>query len=187
MELIPITNKDHQWFKPLSTLYDQAFPSLERRDMDHVLMKIKEGLVFLYAAIESNTFIGLTMLSKGKRFDMMDYLAIDKPYRNHGYGSQVLQMVLTMYNNQPLFIEIEDPYQPTNDQAQKLRRYHFYINNGLTNSGLLVNLYHVDYLILTNGQPITYADYIDTYRYAYGPTFLSYLQPKYIGQTKETL
>ena len=183
MEFIRVNDKNNPWFNHIHTLYTQSFPILERRDMDTLLDKAKVDQVNIYAITKTNTFIGLTIFSKGDRFDIFDYLAIDPAHQHKGYGSTILKHVLTMYQNQPLFLEIEAPDPCASNADQRQKRYDFYIKNGFTDSHMLVNLYHVDYLILTNGVPISFDDYVHAYQTAYGKSFTQMLHPIYIGST----
>ena len=65
MEFIRVNDKNNPWFNHIHTLYTQSFPILERRDMDTLLDKAKVDQVNIYAIVKTNTFIGLTIFSKG--------------------------------------------------------------------------------------------------------------------------
>ncbi len=183
MEHVSILSKNDPWFDQLHQLYLKSFPLVERRDMDLMIKKAKEGLVKIDAWIKQDTFVGLTIVSKGNRFDLFDYLAIETDQQRKGYGSTILKKILNRYSNQGLFLEIEFPNPSSDQYILQTKRYAFYINNGLIDSHMVVNLYRVNYLILTNGPPISFDDYVHTYIHAYGLSFTQMLDPIYIGST----
>ena len=65
MEHVSILSKNDPWFDQLHQLYLKSFPLVERRDMDLMIKQPKEGLVKIDAWIKQDTFVGLTIVSKG--------------------------------------------------------------------------------------------------------------------------
>lgn len=187
MEFIRIFNRNNPWYPPFKTLYNATFPRDERRDLTTLLSKSRKDEVIMHAIIDNDQFIGLTIISRSSPFYIFDYLAIEPDKRHMGYGSTILKHLLNQYQNQPLLLEIEDPYVIHDQTTVCQKRHAFYLHNGLIDTHMQVNLYHVDYLILTNGYPITFADYVQSYTNAYGMVFTKMLNPIYRGTTtKET-
>ena len=182
MEFLTIKDKQDLWFQPFATLYNHTFPRNERRSITQLLSKAKKDEVIINAVVKVNTFIGLTIISRSSPFYIFDYLAIDPTQRNKGYGSTIISHLLNQYLHQPLFLEIENPFV-SDGETIKQKRYTFYLKNGLTDTHRLVNLYHVDYLLLTNGYTITFNDYVQSYTNAYGVLFTKMLNPTYLGST----
>lgn len=77
----------------------------------------------MHAIIDNEQFVGLTIISRSSPFYIFDYLAIEPDKRHMGYGSAILKQLLNQYQNQPLLLEIEDPYV-INDQTTVCQKRH---------------------------------------------------------------
>lgn len=177
MKFIPITDKTSLYYRQTKALYNQSFPILERKPFTDIMTKVKRRKMDLYALEDNNSYIGFIEVAHGNTWHLLDYFAIHPSLRSKGYGSYALKQLLDMYNDLNLVIEIERSISQ-DDQAYKRRL--FYLNNGCKTSNVFINLYHVDYELLTNNKPITFDEYIQCYCEAFGHHCLSYLKPKQI-------
>lgn len=90
-------------------LYNDAFPPEERWNFDMILENKDNHNYKLYAILDDDTPIGLTMLWDLGDFNYGEYLAIDKNLRGKKYGSEVLTKILDMLKDKLIVIEVE-PY-----------------------------------------------------------------------------
>ncbi|MDO6993106.1 GNAT family N-acetyltransferase [Brachyspira innocens] len=98
-------------------LYNDAFPKEERWSFDMILENKDNNNYKLYAVLDDNMPIGLTMIWNLDDFNFGEYLAIDKKLRGKKYGSEVLIKILDMLKDKLIVIEVE-PYE-LNEIAKK--------------------------------------------------------------------
>lgn len=155
------------WLK-LYQLYKKAFPIYERKPfaMIYQTFRNKQGDVWY---IEDNGyFVGLAFTLNDRDIVLLDYFAIDKPLRNQGYGSQVMQLLQKKYQHQRLFVEIESTLDNVDNLNERLKRKQFYLNNGMKDLHILANVYGTPMELLGFNESVTFEDYYLTYYNIYG-------------------
>lgn len=109
---------------------------------------------------------GYVIIMKSDSYIIVDYLAVFKQYRNLGYGSKILQELFDIYQDYIILIEAETPYD-----SISLKRLQFYQKNGMYTFPLSVNLYYVNYTLLSN-KPLNHQLIKDIYLTFYDKAFL---------------
>ncbi len=83
---------------------------------------------------------------------LLDYFAVKENLRNQGYGGRFLQVLMkdVLVNYSQVLLETENPDYAENeeDRAIRERRLSFYIRNGMIDTGVTANAFHVEYRIL---------------------------------------
>lgn len=124
--------KDPFKFKDVKKMYDDSFPPHERGDFDSFLKGVYEGFK-LYAFYDNNTLCGMCHYNVTPEFIHLNYIAIDKYYRNKGYGSLILTWLKEKYGDSPICVDVEEIDEKASDNITRQKRKDFYFNNGFKN------------------------------------------------------
>lgn len=148
METKLITNLNE--FKEIEQTYFEAFPEVERIDVSEFFDGSHNGSE-LIAFYDNNTFVGFTYIIKQNTTLFIYYLAINKEFRGQGYGSKILQTLISNNPGYSIFLDVEKPDPKAENYEQQLKRISFYEKNGLK----LINytlFYDIYFLSLCYGE-----------------------------------
>lgn len=155
-----------QWLR-IYRLYKTAFPRNEQKPFSMIVKMTRSGKSDTWYCSNNGKFIGLAITINGDDTILLDYFATDKQARNHGYGSILLQALITKYSPKTLFLEIETVFEDSVDLELRKRRKQFYLRNGLTEMGVMVYLFGVKMELLTSNQSMSFEEYRNFYKYNY--------------------
>lgn len=121
--------------KELYSYYLEIFPEVERKPLWLVRFSYKKGYTQIIEILDNNTLIGFMLLNrvKDKEYAVLDYLAILPEYRNKGYGTKALELLIEQEKeNAGIFIEIEKSGLGKDEEENLLRekRKSFYESLG---------------------------------------------------------
>lgn len=173
MELIPATRGDLPYLKKL---YYSAFPKNEQKPFRFMIWKARKKQMDLFLIRENGENLGLTITANYDDLVLVYYFAIDPANRGSGIGSRAIPLWQAKYPGKRIFLEIERLDEAAPNQAERLRRKHFYLKNGLKETGLFVNLFGVPMEILSLNCPLTFREYHSVYRHLLWP-FSSLVRP----------
>lgn len=140
---------------PFEALYLAAFPESERKPFALLQTRAAEGKAELLSIRCLDRFAGLVITLLDGKYALVDYLAVSPDFRNHGIGAVVLNLIRSRYPDRLVFLEIEEPKTEMQE-----RRRRFYMRNGILPTGLAVELFGEDMLILSDGgAPVPYDEY----------------------------
>lgn len=113
----------------------------------------EQGLYEIYVLYDQNEMVAYALfgISRDGRMHLLDYLAVLPEHQAAGYGSVFLSMLRSVLQGDAILLEVEDP-DFTDDERERavcLRRFRFYDRNACVRTGLRLNLYGFDYVILT--------------------------------------
>lgn len=168
MEIRTASNREMRWIKKT---YLESFPKSERKPFTHMKRKAKQGVMEILSILERGRPIGLAILVRHRDLVLLDYFAIHRSFQGQDYGSRALQMLKERYQEQRLILEIELPEENAPNQEARMRRKHFYLKNGMQETGMKVCVFQVPMEVLTDGKPLTKEEYHSIYREAMGPVF----------------
>ena len=157
--------------KDIEPLYLSAFPIEERPPEDmffsHALKKDNK----LYGYYENGEFIGFSNLLYFNDLCYLFFLAVTSNQRNKGYGSKIIQDIISDNKNKRIVLcydEIDNKYL---DNSIRIRRRDFYYRNGFKNNNLKTREYGVYYDTCYIGKkPITFEEYLSILVHCYGDT-----------------
>lgn len=150
------------WLR-LYKLYLNAFPRSERKPFSVITRQHRKGIFDVWCIRQQGLFAGLAITVKSDELVLLDYLAIEKNYRNHGIGSAVLPLLRQKYAGKGLFLEIESVYENTPDLALRQRRKQFYLRCGMTPMQVMICLFGVNMELMGFDCQISYDQYYDFY------------------------
>ena len=153
-------------------LYRSAFPKEERKPFSIILKMQKLGKTDLWYFTENGRFLGFVSTINGPDKVLIDYFTVNTSLRGQGNGTRMLQTLIEYYSPKGVFLEIEIPYENSENYEERVRRKAFYLRTGLNEIGTSVELFGVDMELLGVGVSMTYDEYrsfyLDNYsRYAY--------------------
>lgn len=171
---IEVANKEK--LEQIKKLYVGAFPETERKPFDFLLQKQKEGVAEVLA-IEEEEFLGLIITLLYKDIVLIDYFAIEETARGNGIGSKVLTLIKEKYKGKRIILEIESPNETSRNQIQRVKRKEFYRKNGFVDTGIYIDVYHVDMELLSNQCSVSFEEYYMLLKCVLGSVMLKEINP----------
>ena len=124
IELIQVTNSlelSHE----LRIIYEEAFPLEERRDWAQFTELLNNPNFFLKAIYHQKNLVGILMIWNLHEFRFIEHFAIRDAERGKGFGSKVIQQIISE-NNFPLILEVDEPSsETTQKRIQFYERFNF--------------------------------------------------------------
>ena len=110
--------------------YESSFPTNEQRELNQLLDLLGSIEFKLYEIYFQENFIGFISVWDLTEFSFIEHFAICTKHQGKGYGTQVLNQVLSM-NSRPVVLEVE---QPSTETARKrisfYEQFSFSVNAG---------------------------------------------------------
>ena len=143
---------DSQGQSQIKEIYETSFPKSEKFPFWVLKQCSKENNVRLDAIIDHNTdkIIGMIFLIFYDDIAYLMYAAIDKKYRNKGFGSLVLGDLILRQVDASILLCIERPSAKKEDI--KVRRKDFYLRNGFYETGCFIEDSGVEYEFLSSSK-----------------------------------
>lgn len=139
----------------IGTLYEEKmqrdFPPSELKRLSSILNMRHQGVYDVLGAYKNEVLVAyaLMYLDTSSRVILLDYLAVDQPYRKQGIGSELLMQLRSYYaaSSDVLLIECERP-KSAPDENEARRRIRFYMRAGAKLTDVRIWLFGVEYSIL---------------------------------------
>lgn len=143
---------DSQGQSQIKEIYETSFPKSEKFPFWVLKQCAKENNVRLDSIIDHNTdkIIGMNFLISYDDIVYLMYVAIDKKYRNKGFGSLVLRDLILRQADTSILLCIEKPSAKKEDI--KVRRKDFYLRNGFYETGCFIEDSGVEYEFLSSSK-----------------------------------
>lgn len=145
-------------------LYQKAFPRSEKKPFSVILKKYQEGKTDIWRFTRNGRFAGIIITINGTEHILVDYLAVEEHQRGSGIGSEILPLMRRHYAGKGIFLEIESVYEDCENQAERIRRKHFYEKCGMQSMEVFVWLFGVKMELMGFDCRLTYQQYRDFYR-----------------------
>lgn len=144
---------DSQGQSQIKEIYETSFPKSEKFPFWVLKQCAKENNVRLDSIIDHNTdkIIGMRFLIFYDDIAYLMYVAIDKKYRNKGFGSLVLRDLILRQADTSILLCIEKP-SICDKEDIKARRKDFYLRNGFYKTGYFIKDSGVDYEFLSSSK-----------------------------------
>ncbi|MBE5756237.1 MAG: GNAT family N-acetyltransferase [Clostridiales bacterium] len=141
----------------IKALYFRSFPKVERKPFSMINKKVRSKDMSILALFDGKTFVGEMIVIFYKDLVLLDYFAIKPKFQNMGYGTQAIKLLKEKFTGKKIIIEIESPL--VYDDEIKKRRKAFYLRNGFSEQGYLIDLFTVQMEVLTIGGKVTFSEY----------------------------
>lgn len=119
----PLKNTQDRFFNTAWELYEEAFPSQEKRFLAEQIQLLNNHFYTFQAIYDNNNFIGILGFWEIEEFIFIEHFAINSSLRGKNYGTLILSEFLK--EKKYVILEIEPPLN-----QQNLKRLHFYQNLG---------------------------------------------------------
>lgn len=166
MQLVKAT-ETAQW-NMIRNLYEEAFPACEKKPFWLIQLKNKQGKADVWHLENNGTFVGLAITMNAKELVLLDYFAIDATLRGQGFGSEALKALQDYYSGRKFFLEAESVFIENENIVQRENRKRFYLKNGMTEMGMIANVFGTDLEVLGYNCKLDFETYRSVYAYAYG-------------------
>lgn len=139
----------------ISMLYEEKmrrdFPPSELKRLSSILNMRKNGVYDVLGAFKEEVLVAYALMYRdaAARVILLDYLAVDEPYRRQGFGSELLSQLRTHYasSSDVLLIECERPKTAPDEEGAR-NRIRFYTRAGAELTTVRIWLFDVEYSIL---------------------------------------
>ena len=172
------------WLK-VYRLYIDAFPTSERKPFWVILQKVRAHKTDVWCLYAERRFAGFATTVNGDNEVLLDYLAVKKAWRGKGVGSNALRALIARYEPCGMMVEIESPFEPGEDQPERLRRKAFYQACGMETFGVMANVFGVAMELLGRNCRMTFDEYQTFYRVHYSPWAAEHLSELPYPETTE--
>lgn len=135
MEIIDVTpNTQKDWER----IYAEAFPAYEQRPIAELVALVEQqDAIKMQVVVDDQTVVGVAYLCEiGLSKAFLLYFAIDATIQSKGYGSRALALLKERYED-GVILEAEQMGTQAENEAQRTRRYDFYMRNGFEDKQLL--------------------------------------------------
>jgi len=90
----------------------------------------------------------------------IQFLAVEEKYRDEGYGSQILNEIKSRYNGNRIIVDMEDPDEEAKNHLQRMKRAHFYKENGFVDDGIRYCWHDQNFSILIWNGKLDYDEFV---------------------------
>lgn len=157
--------------KKIKRIYLEAFPRAERKPFGMMKRKARQGGMEILSILEDGRLVGLAITFLHQDMVLLDYFAMERTCRGKGFGAGALEILKERYREKRLILEIELADLHAGQTDLRVRRKHFYLQNGMKETGIHIRLFGVPMEILTEGRPLTYEEYRKLYENMLGSCF----------------
>lgn len=175
MKMIQANNPIH-WYR-LYKLYCEAFPAYERKPFSLIRSMQKKSKSDVCYFEKNGKFAGLVFTINSEDVILIDYLAITSGRRGEGIGSEIITLLREHYIGKGIFVEIESVFDKCDNLDERLRRKHFYLNNGMLPMKVMIVLFGVEMELLGINCCLTYDEYYSFYKDNYGDFAAKNIKP----------
>lgn len=174
MRLVSISSKK-DW-KNIKKLYKTAFPSYERKPIFIIKHTHKKGNTDVWIIEENGEFLGFMITLNSEKLILLDYFAVIPEMRGKGVGAKALKTLQEKYSYKKLFLETESVYTTAANIEERKKRKRFYLNNGMSETGIIVNLFGTEMEVLSHNCELSFNEYSSLYFKNYGNYALKNIQ-----------
>ena len=154
-----VVRKGLKEYNEIKSLICRAFPKNEQIPIWLLHMLALRKSVDFLAYYDGDLFCGIsyTVCNNGLVFVL--YLAVNDKIRSKGYGSAILQCIKQRFSNKALVLNIE-PLCPNSDNyAQRVKRFEFYVKNGFFDTHYQISDSSDTYQILATTEQFSIKEY----------------------------
>jgi GNAT superfamily N-acetyltransferase len=141
------------------------FPESEIKPLERILVLFDRELYFGYGLFEADQAIGYALFVKARdgNWLLLDYFAICSQFRNSGYGSLFLNMLINEVKEtdvEAIMIEIESIESSKSEEDLKIRskRKEFYLKNEIITTNIYATIFGIEFEVMNYSYNKEYKD-----------------------------
>ena len=158
-------------------LYFKAFPPDERKPFGRIVSMVRQGRSDMWCFFREGRFAGFAATINGDELVMIDYLAVVPQLRGQGVGTMALRALCNAYPDHGLFVEIESPFEQSDDTDARLRRKAFYDRCGFRPSRTMADVFGVRMELMCHGCSVDFETYHAFYKTQYSAWAAEHIKP----------
>lgn len=147
-------SKHTREYADVKRLYLTAFPPAERLPFRLLTKRAAAGKADFWGLYDGSRWVGFAYVIRGEGLAYLYFFAVSPENRNGGYGSAALQTMKQLYENDNLFLALEQPDPHADNYNERLRRHDFYLRNGLHDLPHKIREMTMVYNAMGTGTPI---------------------------------
>lgn len=152
-------------------LYQKAFPQEERKPFSLIERKAAMGSMEILVLKEGGKRCGLAITAMEQDIVLLDYFAVVKERRGQGLGTDAFFLLKELYRDKQFFLEIEELDETQPNFPERVRRKAFYLRNGMLETGIHIELFHVKMELLASKPGLCYEQCEVLYRELLGAAY----------------
>jgi GNAT superfamily N-acetyltransferase len=128
----PLTTAADKGFDALYAIYRDAIAEREQKSRAQLAVMVSQPYYRFLLAQDADSVVGfsISFVSVGESFCLLEYIAVDRGYRNHGVGSGLFEETVLAIRREngviPILLEVDSDRGPGADQELRHRRQNFY-------------------------------------------------------------
>lgn len=116
----------------LFKIYNEAINISEQKPRMLLEKMLKDSNYYFYVSVVNEQVIGFAILYSPINSDycLLEYIAVDDSLRGQGYGGKIFDALTEIFSSRSMVIEIDSPFEDSEDSAIRLKRIEFYKSHG---------------------------------------------------------
>ncbi len=116
----------------LFKIYNEAINISEQKPRAMLEKMLQDSNYYFYVSIVNEQVIGFAIVYSPINSDycLLEYMAIDDSLRGKGYGGKIFDSLTSIFSNKSMVIEIDSPFEDSEDSAIRQKRIEFYKSHG---------------------------------------------------------
>lgn len=149
-KLFPDCN-DRKYFEQIN---DEAFPPSEHMSMDEIFAFQADTNTDILGIYDNDTPVGFAVILKNDECGYVYFIAIDKKKRSKGYGKAAMEKIISDYPCLQIVLDFEEIDESAENNAQRIRRKNFYLQNGFHETGRYTLLSENRFEVVCSGEKL---------------------------------
>ncbi len=111
-------------------IYMDSFNKEDRFSWFNLMLNVILRKTNIYTLSSENNLVAFIYIISYKSKNFILYLAVDKRYRNKGFGTYLLNWYLNNNKDKEILLNIDDVNEKFDDNIIRQKRLNFYLKNG---------------------------------------------------------
>ena len=161
--MMNITAKISEDNEKAKKLYMQSFP--ENEQLPWWLLRfltVRKG-IDITAYYDKKDFCGFTYTVTNDNIVFVLFFAVKYELRSKGYGSAILRYLKDNNPDKDILLNIELLDESTDNYADRVRRYEFYIKNGFYDTGYNIDEVGDTFRVMSTSESVDVSDYLEIF------------------------
>ena len=168
----------HADIAAIKNLYFSSFSEAEQAPFWFIVRRAKVKDINFRAYYDGEVFAGFAYFVAASDLTYLGFIAINPDSRSKGYGSQIMAHIENCHPKNRIILCIEKVDEDAENNRQRIRRRDFYLKNGYSSSGLIVEEKGEDFELLVKGGSCSKEDFYMAIKKFAGPLIFPFVKPE---------